>query len=163
MLVRAAGRRRRGDGVKPLCTEGWTLPDRATRGHPSARAESDKDSAAAEADTTRARDAQPADTPKLDREEELLVVLRGVGAVMFLTNRRVIVARDGMERRPRSGIQSFRLDALAQLRLELGSSKSGRIAVWTKAGAEAVSMFFDAKSHDRAVELVEAARRLVGR
>ncbi len=101
--------------------------------------------------------------PALDRDEELLVVLRGIGAVMFLTSRRIIVARDGIERRPRTGIQSFPLVEILHLRLELGSPPSGRIALWTIRGQEAVSMFFDARSLDRARSLIDLARPLVAR
>ena len=101
--------------------------------------------------------------PELGLEETLLVVLRGIGAVMFLTSRRVIVARDGIERRPRSGVASFPLEQIRHLRLELGSGPSGRIAVWTDASHEAVSMFFDARSLDRAHELIDVARPQIAR
>ena len=100
---------------------------------------------------------------ELGLEETLLVVLRGIGATMFLTTRRVIVARDGMERRPRSGITSYPLETVRHLRLELGSAPSGRIAVWTDASQEAVSMFFDARSLDRAHELIDTARPHIAR
>ena len=99
--------------------------------------------------------------PDLEASESLLVVLRGVGAVMFLTTRRVIVARDGIERRPRSGVTAFTLPTIRHLRIELGSGPSGRIAVWTDTGHEAVSMFFDARSFDRAHELIDVARPLI--
>ena len=72
------------------------------------------------------------DTPaelELDAHEELLVVLRGIGASMFLTSRRLIVARDGVERRPRSGLQSYDLDGIRHIRIEMGSAPSGRVAV----------------------------------
>jgi len=105
-------------------------------------------------------DAGPTD---LEAQEELLVVLHGIGAVMFLTTRRVIVARDGIERRPRTGIQTFALDQIRHLRLELGSAPSGRIAIWTSARQEAVSMFFEARSLDRAQTLIDTARPLIAR
>jgi hypothetical protein len=106
---------------------------------------------------------RPAD-PGLSAQEELLLVLRGIGASMFLTSRRLIVARDGVERRPRSGLQSFELGVIRHIRIELGTSPSGRIAVWTMAAeAEAVSMFFDARSLERAHELIDVARPLVAR
>jgi hypothetical protein len=99
--------------------------------------------------------------PELDGGEELLLVLRGIGSVMFLTTDRMIVARDGFERRPRTGIQSFPLETIRHLRLELGASPSGRIAIWSAAGHEVVSMFFDARSFDRANQLIEHARPLI--
>jgi hypothetical protein len=83
--------------------------------------------------------------------------------MMFLTTVRVIVARDGVQRRPRSGIQSFPLTEIPRIRLELGNAPSGRIAVSTSSGQEAVSMFFDARSLDRAHELIDVARPLIAR
>jgi hypothetical protein len=92
------------------------------------------------------------------------VVLRGIGASMFLTSRRLIVARDGVARRPRSGLQSYDLDGIRHLRIELGSAPSGRVAVWTTgADQESLSMFFDARSLERAHELIDVARPLIAR
>jgi len=109
--------------------------------------------------------ARPNTTPpgELEPNEELLVVLRGIGASMFLTTRHLIIARDGVARRPRSGLQTFRLESIRHIRIEMGSAPSGRIAVWTTDGHEALSMFFDAKSLDRAHELLDLARPLIAR
>ena len=82
---------------------------------------------------------------------------------MFLTTDRMILARDGFERRPRTGIQSFPLEAIQHIRLELGAPPSGRVVIWTSSGHEAVSMFFDARSLDRAHELIDLARPLIAR
>ena len=101
----------------------------------------------------------PGDVPP----EALLVVLRGIGAWMFLTDQHLIVARDGADRRPRSGFQAYRLDTIRQIRIELGSAPSGRIAVWTTGAQATISMFFDARSLDRARELLEVARPLIAR
>ena len=139
------------------------MPDRSSRtGTGPAHGTGDRPTAASAArpDGPTGDDLAPAD---LGIEEALLVVLRGIGATMFLTTRRVIVARDGMERRPRSGVISYPLEAIRHLRLELGSAPSGRIAVWTDGGQEAVSMFFDARSLDRAHELIDIARPHIAR
>ena len=100
--------------------------------------------------------------PQLAKGEQLLVHLRGIGASMFITTERVILARDGRDRRPRSGLQSFPLEAITQIRLEPGASPSGRIVAWV-GSQEVVSMFFDARSSDRAQEAVEVARPLIAR
>jgi hypothetical protein len=100
--------------------------------------------------------------PELDHGEELILVLRGIGAAMFLTTERLIVARDGSERRPRSGMQSFPLESISHIRVEPGERPSGRIAVWI-GSQEVVSMFFDARSGDRAEDAVAAARPLIAR
>jgi hypothetical protein len=101
--------------------------------------------------------------PALEPDEDVLAVLRGIGAVMFLTSARLIVVRDGGERRPKTGLQSFPLETIRHVRLELGSPPSGRVAVWTATGQEAVSMFFDARSLDRAHQLLDVARPLIAR
>jgi hypothetical protein len=156
-------RRRRGTVHGDPHQEGSPLPHRTIRATDERNERDDPTEPAAPAASARPTPDHDGPTPRLETEEELLVVLRGIGAVMFLTSQRVIVARDGVERRPRTGIQSFALGEIRHLRLELGSAPSGRIAVWTAAGQEAVSMFFDSKSLDRAHELIDVARPLVAR
>lgn len=104
----------------------------------------------------------PTVEPELDPGEELVVVLRGIGAAMFLTTDRLIVARDGSERRPRSGTQAFPLESISHIRVEPGERPSGRIAV-SVGSQEVISMFFDGRSFDRATEAVAAARTLIAR
>ena len=82
---------------------------------------------------------------------------------MFLTSDRIILARDGVERRPRTGIQSFPLVGLRNVRVERGSGPSGRVVVRSAAGHEAVSMFFEVRALDRAQALVTAARAQMAR
>ena len=138
------------------------MPDRATRAtnsRPRESGDGPPTTGVAPPDLTDDR----ALAPDLGLEETLLAVLPGIGAIMFLTSRRVIVARDGAERRPRTGIVSYPLESVRHLRLELGSAPSGRIAVWTNSVQEAVSMFFDARSLDRAHELIDVARPLIAR
>jgi hypothetical protein len=94
--------------------------------------------------------------------ERILAELRGIGASMFVTTVRIVVARDGRERRPRSGMQSFALSDVSHIRVEPGARPSGRIAVLV-GGEEAVSMFFDARSSERAQDLVEIARPVMVR
>jgi len=95
--------------------------------------------------------------------EALLVVLRGIGSWMFLTEQHLIVARDGADWRPRTGFRFHSLDSIQHIRIELGRAPSGRIAVWTTGTEEVISMFFDARSLDRAQELVDVARPLIAR
>jgi hypothetical protein len=109
-------------------------------------------------------DRLEADTPEpeLASGEWLLARLRGVGAVMFVTSDRLILARDGSQRRPRSGIQSVPLEAISHIRLETGSPPSGRIAVWV-GSREAISIFFDAQSRERAQKAIDVARPAIAR
>jgi hypothetical protein len=134
------------------------VPDRPPR-RPSASTEPGPDAPVA---ANAPREMPPAVQPRLARGEQVLVQLRGIGASMFVTSERVIVAREGGERRPRSGVQSFPLDAITLIRLEPGAPPSGRIAVWIGA-QEAVSMFFDARSSDQAQEAVDIARPVIAR
>jgi hypothetical protein len=105
---------------------------------------------------------QSAVEPELEPGEELVFVLRGIGAAMFLTTERLVVARDGSERRPRSGTQTFALESISHIRVEPGERPSGRIAVQV-GSQEVISMFFDGRSFDRATEAVAAARTLIAR
>ncbi len=155
-------------GTPSLHGRNGTLPDRATRVGDSPGSGSDAPGLRGLPGRRGSRGAKPEfgaqfEGPELGREESLLVVLRGIGAMMFLTTHRVIVARDGIERRPRSGVASFPLEQIRHLRLELGSGPSGRIAVWTDASQEALSMFFDGRSLDRAHKLIDVARPQIAR
>jgi hypothetical protein len=101
--------------------------------------------------------------PEAVPDEAVLVVLRGIGATMFLTEQHLIVARDGAHFRPRTGFQVLTIDAIRHIGIERGTASSGRIAVWTTDAQLALSMFFDTRSVDRAHELVDAARPLIAR
>jgi hypothetical protein len=103
------------------------------------------------------------DAPPLEPEEELLAVLRGIGSVMFLTSRRIILARDGSDRRPRTGIQSFPLESVRLIRLERGTGASARIVLWGAGGQEAVSMFVEPRALERADAFVATSRLLAAR
>ena len=118
-----------------------------------------------DADRSREPDDQLAgdEPPPLEPEEELLAVLRGIGSVMFLTSQRIILARDGSDRRPRSGIQSFPLETVRFVRLERGTGPSARIVLWGSSGQEAVSMFVESRSLDRADAFVTTSRLLAAR
>ena len=59
-------------------------------------------------------------------------------------------------------MQSFPLESISHIRVEPGERPSGRIAVWI-GSQEVVSMFFDARSGDRAEEAVVTARPLIAR
>jgi len=98
----------------------------------------------------------------LGPREQLVAILRGIGATMLLTNTRLIVARDGCDRRPRTGVQSFPLMRIDRIAIEPGMA-SGRLIVWTGPLDEGVSMFFGPGSHDRAEQFVAEARPRIAR
>jgi len=95
--------------------------------------------------------------------ETVLCDLRGVGATMLLTANRIVVARDGHERRPRSGLQSWPLAEIRQVGIDLGTGASGRVILWAGELEETVSMFFEPRSLARAEAFVAAARPLLAR
>ena len=82
---------------------------------------------------------------------------------MLLTPTRIVVARDGHERRPRTGVQSWPLEQVGRIGIELGTGTSGRVVVWTGEHEETVSMFFEGRLLSRAEELVAATRPLMAR
>jgi hypothetical protein len=108
------------------------------------------------------REIPQAPPPDLETGELLLADLRGIGSSLFVTTERLIISRDGRERRPRSGVQSFLLGTITHIRVERGAPASGRIAVWI-GSQEVASMFFDARFSDRADETVEIARPAIAR
>jgi hypothetical protein len=134
------------------------VPDRASRRPTSHPARPDEVVLNADA----SREIASTVEPQLAGDERLLVHLRGIGASMFVTTERIILARDGRDRRPRSGLQSFSLEKITSIRLEPGASPSGRIVV-SVGPQEAASMFFVARARDRAQEAVDAARPLIAR
>ncbi len=101
--------------------------------------------------------------PPLEAGETITALLRGIGSTLYLTPERIIVARDGVERRPRSGIQSFAVDELRHVRLERGNGPSGRIVVWTGGTQEALSMFFEPRSQSQAEAFVAETRATIAR
>jgi hypothetical protein len=108
-------------------------------------------------------EAIQAATAALAPREDVLCDLRGVGATMLLTPTRIVVARDGHERRPRTGVQAWPLERVRRIGIELGTGTSGRVVVWTVEHEESVSMFFEARSLPRAEDFVAATRPLIAR
>ena len=53
----------------------------------------------------------------LDEDENVDVLAPAVGSILVLTDRRLIVLRQGAEFRPRTGIQSFALDRELEVRI----------------------------------------------
>ena len=53
----------------------------------------------------------------LDEDENVDILAPAVGSILVLTDRRLIVLRQGAEFRPRTGIQSFALDRDLEVRV----------------------------------------------
>jgi hypothetical protein len=103
-------------------------------------------------------DLEAAIRAELGAGEEVLFILSGVGSTMVGTTDRVMVAREGVGFRPRSGMRSYDLGAIQSVAIDGGTQRSGRIVL--RLGPlyyQAISMFFDGS---QAVAAAEAARQL---
>ena len=107
--------------------------------------------------------ADASDLDKADPSDAVLAVLGGVGASLLLTSERLILVRDGADRRPMSGVQTLPIDRIGRIAIELGTGRSGRMVVHDGTGREAFSVFFDPRSIDRAQALVDLARPMIAR
>jgi hypothetical protein len=110
-------------------------------------------------------DRNPAASDRRDPDdgETLRAVLRGVGASLLLTDARLILVRDRAGHRPMSGVQTVTIDRIGQIAIELGTGQSGRVVVHDLTRREWSSVFFDARSVDRARALVDLARPMIAR
>ena len=79
----------------------------------------------------------------LEAGEEPVVQLTGVGASLIVTDRRVVIVRDGSGFRPRSGTRSWAHENV--LRVSLSEPMRGQARIVLRTGPrpwQAVSMFF---------------------
>ena len=113
-----------------------------------------------DADPSRRHHIDPGDS---DAGQTPLAVVRGVGATLLLTDERLILMRDGAERRPTTGVQALPIAGIGQIAIELGTGPSGRIVVHDRTGRESFNIFVDARSVDRARALVDLARPMIAR
>jgi hypothetical protein len=98
----------------------------------------------------------------LESGEELVALLTGDAANLLVTDRRVVIVRDGYEFRPRSGVRSWSYDTI--IRVSLSRAKRGQATIVIGTGPhprQAVSMFFAARHEPDAEHVIrEIARRL---
>jgi hypothetical protein len=79
----------------------------------------------------------------LEADEEPVAQLAGVGAILFVTERRVVIVRDGSGFRPRSGTRWWPHESV--LRVSLSEPRRGQARIVVRTGPrpwQAVSMFF---------------------
>lgn len=88
-------------------------------------------------------DAGEATASWLDAEETVLATLKGVGASLELTERRIVIVRDGSDFRPRSGVRSWQYASILDVSLSQPRRGQARIVIRTGHNPwDAVSMFF---------------------
>jgi hypothetical protein len=79
----------------------------------------------------------------LDADEEVVARLDGAGAILLVTQRRVVVIREGSEFRPRNGVRSWPREGIVEVSLSKPVGGQGRIMLQTGLGpTHLVSMFF---------------------
>jgi hypothetical protein len=94
----------------------------------------------------------------LDPEETIDQVAPAVGSVLVLTNRRLLVVREGARFRPKTGIRSFAFDL--DLRIRLGPGRKGVIIATP---VETINVFVRVEQVAAAeLLLAEVRRRIYG-
>jgi hypothetical protein len=102
--------------------------------------------------------AQPGDW--LEADETPIARLTGVGASLVVTERRVVIVRDGSGFRPRSGTRSWPLEGI--LRVSLSQPTRGQARIVVRTGPrpwQAVSMFFKLEQLRDAERVTSEIRR----
>jgi hypothetical protein len=97
--------------------------------------------------------------PILDPGELIDQVLPAVGCSLVLTDRRLILVRDGASYRPRSGIHLWRLDRTLIVHTTPIVRGTGRIVI--EGGGEATSVFVSAEGRAAADTLLREMHRRI--
>lgn len=107
-------------------------------------------------------DTRTALAPLLGPTEDVRAVLTAIGCKLILTDDHLVLIRDGRSFRPRSGVQSWPLDAKLSIRATPTGSQPGRVLI-TSSG-HTTSIFVAAEQHRAADLLVaEVKRRIHGK
>ena len=109
-------------------------------------------------------DALPADSRKVLRQmfepaERVVRVVNGVGASLVLTDRRLILVREGVAYRPKSGVQTWPLDRTLRVRHTPVRHGTGRLVVDRE--ARATSVFVAAERWPQAEALIGDVNRAI--
>jgi hypothetical protein len=96
----------------------------------------------------------------LDPDEEVAARLDGAGAILLVTQRRVVLIREGSEFRPRSGIRWWPYDSIVEVSLSKPMGGQGRIMLQMGLGpTHLVSMFFASGHWSVAQDVVREIER----
>ena len=92
----------------------------------------------------------------VDPDEQITHVVPAIGCTIALTERRLIIVRDGADFRPKTGVRRWNLDEDLTVRTGFLRHGTGSIAVhWDR---NATSVFVQAEHWDEALKLSAAAR-----
>jgi hypothetical protein len=104
-------------------------------------------------------DAQAALAPNLGPSEVVALVAPAVGCTLVLTDRQLLLVREGVSYRPRSGVRAWVLDRTLTLRPGRPSRSSGQLAI--ECCKRTTSVFYSL-DHKLAIEqLVAEVRRRI--
>ncbi len=104
-------------------------------------------------------DAKIALQPLLEPREEIAGVLPAIGCRLVLTDRHLVLVRDGRTFRPRSGIQIWPLDATLSINTTPTGAHPGRVLI--SSGRRTTSIFVAAEYHHAADLLVADVKRRI--
>jgi hypothetical protein len=94
----------------------------------------------------------------LERSERIIWGAAAVGCTLVLTDRRLLLVRDGTQYRPRTGLQAWALDRSLTIRLTAGRE---RIRLMIESSGHAVSVFVAAVQATAVTRLVAEARQRI--
>jgi hypothetical protein len=97
--------------------------------------------------------------PVLGPSEHVSRVAAAVGCTLVLTDRQLHLVRDGVNFRPRTGVQSWGLDRTLSVRMAPGRGRPGRLIV--EGSARSVSVFLTAAQAPDIQELLAEIRRQI--
>ena len=92
----------------------------------------------------------------LEPAEEVELTARAVGCTLVLTDRRLLLVREGANYRPASGIRSWPLDRDLVLRLGRAHRQTHRVTI--ERAAETASVFLSSEQLPDAKSLIDRAR-----
>jgi hypothetical protein len=105
--------------------------------------------------------ARTALAPALDPTEKVAMVAPAVGCTLVLTDRQLLLVRDGVSYRPKSGIQSWLVDRSLSVRLGPIRRTTGQLAI--ECCGRTVSVFITMAHMPEVDALVAEIRRRVYR
>jgi hypothetical protein len=106
-------------------------------------------------------DARAALDPVLDSRERVIATAVAVGCTLVLTDRNLLLVRDGASFRPRSGVQSWAVASSTHVRLTPTHRETARLLIG--GAGRSASVFVTTEQHGDVSELVAAYRRRVHR
>jgi hypothetical protein len=92
----------------------------------------------------------------LDPEESVTHIVSAIGCVLVLTNRRLLVIREGLAFRPRTGVRDWLVGPDLAVRAGLVRQGTGSLVI--RSERDVTSVFVRADDWDDALDLVGAVR-----